>query len=84
MSGQGGLNCDFCSFEVADFTYKNDVWILPQECAQRGRKVQADLLLHLHLIDAAELKLNRIFSGHDVRIRCVQPRNRGVQSVGLS
>src|SRR5208283_2104241 len=67
-----------------DFAHQNDVGILPQEGAQRGRKVQADLFLHLHLIDAAQLKLDRVFRRHDVGIGLVEARNRGVQRVRLA
>ncbi len=41
VAGEGGLDGDFRGFKVADFADQDDVGILPQESAQRGRKVQA-------------------------------------------
>src|SRR5208282_774462 len=43
-----------------------------------------DLLLHLHLVHASQLELNRVFGGHDVGIRLVQPRNGRVERVGFA
>ena len=68
MPRQRCLYRDFCRLEVADLTDQNDVGILSQKGAQRGRKIQTDLLLHLHLVDSRQLKLNRILSGHDVGV----------------
>ena len=36
--------------------------------AQRGGEVQPDLLLHLHLVDAGQLELDRVFRRHDVGV----------------
>src|SRR6266576_1868269 len=75
VSGQCRFNCNFCRFEVSNFTYQNDVGVLPQECAQRGREIQADLLLHLYLVNTLKLELDWILGGHDVGVRGVQTRN---------
>src|SRR6476620_9876247 len=84
VTSEGSFDGDFSSFEVADFTDQNDVGILAQERTQRGREVQADLFLHLHLVDAGKVELHRIFRGHDVRIHCVQRLERGIQRVRLT
>ena len=84
VARERGLDGDFRRFEVSNFADQNDVRVLPQEGAQRGGKVQADLLLHLHLVDALQLELDRIFGRHDVGIGLVQPRDGGIQSVGLA
>ena len=76
VAGESGLDGDFRGFKVADFADQNDVGILPQEGAQRGGKVQADLFFHLHLVDAAQLEFDRIFGRHDVGVGRVQPRDR--------
>ena len=64
------------SFKVADFTDENYVWILSQERAQGGGKVQADLLFHLHLVDSTQLEFDGVFRGHDVGVDGVQARYR--------
>ncbi len=51
-AGERGLDSDLGGFEVADLTDQDDVRILPQERAQGRGEVQADLLVHLHLVDA--------------------------------
>ena len=37
--------------------------------AQRGGEVQADVLVHLHLVDAGEVELDRVLGGGDVARR---------------
>ena len=61
VTGKRRFDSDFSGFEVADFADENDVGILTQEGAQSGGKVQADLLLHLYLIDAGQLEFDGIF-----------------------
>src|SRR5215213_3192982 len=84
VASESGFDGDFSSFEVANFTDQNDVGILAQERTQRGREVQDDLFLHLHLVDAGKVELHRIFRGHDVGIDCVQRLERGVERVCLT
>ena len=43
--------------------------ILTQEGAQRAREREPDLRLHVHLVDAADLVLDRILGGEDVDVR---------------
>ena len=68
VAGQRGLDRDFGGFKVSNFADQDDVGILPQEGAQGGGEVQADLLLHLHLVDALQLELDRILGRHDVGV----------------
>src|SRR6185369_10488131 len=84
VTSESGFDRDFSSFEVANFTDENDVWILAQKRTQRGGKVQTDLFLHLHLVDAGKVELHRIFRSHDVGVDCVQRLERGVQRVCLT
>ena len=58
-------------YVTANLADKDDVRILPQKCAQSSGKVQADLLFHLHLVDALQLKFHRIFCSHNVRVGSV-------------
>ena len=72
MTGERGLDGDFCSFKVSYFTDEDDVGILPQKSAQGRGKIQSDLLLHLHLVYAAKLEFDWILGGHDVGIGLVE------------
>src|SRR5262249_7589686 len=84
VTSEGSFDRDFSSFEVANFTDQNDVRILAQKRTQRGRKVQADLFLHLHLVDAEKIELDRVLRGHDVGVDCVQRLERRVERVRLT
>src|SRR6185369_5610227 len=84
VTSESSFDGDFSSFEVADFADENDVRILAQEGTQRGREVQTDLFLHLHLVDAEEIELHRIFRRHDVGVDRVQRLERGVERVRLT
>ena len=84
MSGECSFDGDLSRFKVANLTHQDDVRILPQESTQGSGKVQADLLFHLHLIDALQLEFDRVLGGHDVSVGLIQARNRGVQRVGFS
>ena len=84
MAGERGLDGDFSRFQVADFADQNDVGILTQERAQGCGEVQADLLLHLHLVDAGELEFDGIFGRHDVGVGLVEREMDRVQRVGLA
>src|SRR6266478_1850496 len=79
-----GLDSNFCRFKVANLSDQNNIRILPQEGTERGGKVQADLLLHLHLVDARQLKLDGVFRGHDVGVHGIQSGDRGIQSIGFA
>src|SRR5216684_8719888 len=71
VAGQRGLDSNFGGFKVTNLTDQNNIGVLAQESAERGGKVQANLLLHLHLVDARQLKLDRVFCGHDVGVNSV-------------
>ena len=73
MAGERRLDRDLGGLEVTDLTDQHDVRILPQERPQGGREVEADRLLHLHLIDPDQLELDGVLGGHDVDLRAVDP-----------
>src|SRR4051812_17170234 len=52
VARERGLDGDLGGLEVAYLADENDVRVLPQEGAERGREVKTYLLLHLNLIDA--------------------------------
>src|SRR6185437_3690265 len=84
VARERSLDRDLRGFEVSNFADQDDVGVLPQKRAQCGRKVQTDLFFHLNLIDAAQLKLDRIFGRHDVRVWLIQARDGRVERVGFS
>src|SRR5882724_1998345 len=84
VSREGGLDPDFRRFKIANLADQNDVGILAQESSERGGKVQANLLLHLYLVDASQLEFDRVFRGHDVGVNGVQRCNGGIQRVRLA
>src|SRR6185437_658422 len=79
-----GLDGNFRGLEVANLADEDHVGILAKESAKSCGEVQADGFLHLHLVHAVKLELDGIFGRHDVGIRLVQQRDRGVKSVGLA
>src|SRR5262245_5422149 len=81
VTGERSLDGDFSRFKVANLTDKNDVGILAKERPEGRGEVQTDLLLHLHLVDAGKVELNRIFGGHDVCLDRVERLERGVKRV---
>src|SRR6266849_2517182 len=84
MPCQRGFNGNFRRFKISNFSHQNDVRVLPQKCPQRRGEVQPNLLFHLHLVDSAQLKFDRIFRGHNVGVDLIQPRHRRVQRVRLT
>src|SRR5215208_2915840 len=84
VAGERGFDGNFSRFKVADLTHKNDVGILAQERSEGSREVQADLFLHLHLIDTGKVELDRVFRGHDVRLDLVQRLESRVERVCLT
>ncbi len=51
---------------ISDFSHQEHVGILTQHRSQHTRESKALLLVHLHLIDAAQPILYRVFDGDDV------------------
>ena len=69
VAGERGLERDLGGLEVADLADHDDVGVLAQEGAQRRREVEPDVLVHLHLVDADEVELDRVLGGRDVGAR---------------
>ena len=63
VAGQRGLDRDLRRLQVADLADHDDVRVLAQDRAQRMREGEADLRLHLDLVDAGQLVLDRILDG---------------------
>ena len=67
VAGERGLNGVLGRFQIADFADQHDVRVVPQDAAQRVAERQADLGVHLNLVDPFELILDRVFGGDDLR-----------------
>jgi hypothetical protein len=63
------FDADLGRLEVADLADHDDVGVLAQEGAQGGGEVEPDLVVHLHLVDADQVELDRVLGGRDVRAR---------------
>src|SRR6185295_1917561 len=61
-----GLERDLGGLAVADLAEEDDVRVLPEDRAERGREREARLLVHLDLVQARELVLDRVLDGDDV------------------
>ena len=72
VTGECGFDGDLRRFKVANLTDQNDVGILAQEGAKSGGEVQPDLFFHLHLVDARQIELDRVFRRHDIGVDCIQ------------
>ena len=84
VAGEGRLDADLGRFIVAGLADHDDVRVLAQEGPERSGKVEPDLVLHLHLVDAHEVELDRVLGRHDVlRVR-VEFAQRRVQRRRLS
>ena len=69
---------------VADFADEDDVRGLPQHGPDDAGEVEADVVLHLDLVDAGQVVLDRVLGRDDLPIRPVQLVQGGVQRGGLA
>ena len=69
VTGERRVDRDLGRLVVANLADHDDVGILAQEGAQPHAKVRPIFGLHLHLVDALELVLDRILGGEDVDAR---------------
>ena len=69
MAGERGLDRDLRGLQVADLADHDDVGVLAQDGAQGVRESQPDLGLHLDLVDAGQLILDRVFDGEQLALR---------------
>ena len=79
VSRQRRLDGDLGRLLVADFADEDDVRGLPQHGADDAGEVQADLVLHLDLVDAGQVVLDRILGRDDLPVRPVQLVQGGVE-----
>ena len=84
MTRQRGLHGNLRRFAIAHFTDHDDVRILAQDGAQRVGKGQVDLGMHLDLVDAFELVLDRVLHGDDLVFQRIDLGQRRIQGGGLA
>src|SRR5258706_272981 len=84
VAGERRLDGDLCRFEITDLADEDDVGILTQEGAKRGGKIEPDLLFHLDLIDALQVKFDRILGRHDICFRGVQRLQGRIKRIRLT
>jgi hypothetical protein len=84
VSGERRMDRDLGRLPVADLAHHDDVGILPQERTKRAGEGEADLRMHVHLMDAAYLVLDRIFGGQNVQVGGVDAVQAGIKGGGLA
>ncbi len=72
VASLGGLDGYFCRLQIADLPHHHHIRVLPQEGAQGAGKGQPSLGVDLHLIDAGQVDLHRIFGGRNIDLGGVE------------
>ena len=73
-----------CGFIVTDLTHQHHIRVLPQDRPQGGREREPGLFVHLHLHDATEAVLHRVFDRDDVDPFVLHEANRRIERGGLT
>src|SRR5690606_6845630 len=84
VAGEGGLDGDAGGLLVADLADEDDVGVHTQVAAQGAGEGEADLPVHLHLVDAGERVFDGILGGLDVDVGVVDLGEGRVESHGLA
>ena len=79
MARERRLDAHLGRLGVAHLPHQDHVGGLPQHGSDDPREIEADLVLDLHLIDAGEVILDRIFRGDDLGVGAVELVERGVE-----
>ena len=79
MARERRLDAHLGGFGVAHLPHQDHVGGLPQHGSDDPREIEADLVLDLHLVDAGEVILDRIFGGDDLGVGAVELVERGVE-----
>ena len=79
VAGQRRLDGGAGGLLVADLADHDHVGVLPQERPQGLGEGQADLLLHLELVDQRQVILDRVLDGADVVLHRADGVQRGVE-----
>src|SRR5437867_7315461 len=84
MAGEGCVDGDGGSFEVADFAEHDDVGGLAEHGAQGQGEGQADGFADLDLVDAPEDVFDGVFDGDDFAVGAVDEVEAGVKGGGFA
>ena len=84
VSGHRGLERDVGRLLVTDFSDEQHVRILTQHRSQHPGEGETLLLVHLHLVDAAQAVFNGVFHGDDVHRFAAARVEGGVEGRRLS
>ena len=57
----GRLDGNVSCFQITNFTYHDDVRILPKKGPEGDCKSQTSLVIHIDLVDARQVDFSRIF-----------------------
>src|SRR3989304_7525236 len=84
MPRECSLDCDFGGLKIADFADQDDVRVLAKEGSKGSREVEADLFLHLHLINSWNVEFDRILRSDDICFRRINTGHCRVKGIGFS
>ena len=71
VAGHGGAQADLGRDLVAHLAHQHHVRVLAQSGAQHALEGELDLLVHLHLVQAGQPILDRVFHRDDLAlVRC--------------
>ena len=79
VAGLRRLDGNFGGFEISDLSHHHHVRVLPQKGAQGAGEGEPRLGIDLHLIDAGQVDLHRIFGGGDVDLCGVENIEAGIE-----
>ena len=80
VSGQSGVDGDFTSFRVTDFTNHDDVGGLTQHGTKGRGEREVDFCVDLDLVDTGKFVFDRVFCGDDLSRRLVEGVVKGEES----
>src|SRR5690349_5637420 len=84
MPGQRRLHSNRCSFRIPNFSYEDNVGILPQDRPESAREAQASAFIDLNLHNPRYAILDGIFDGDDVEPAPLNLRERSVERCRLT
>src|SRR5262249_23882629 len=84
VAGERSLDGDLRRLGVADLAHHDDVGVLAHDRAQPAREREPDRRLHVDLVDAEELVLDRVLDGDDLLVGSVDLVERTVERGGLA
>src|SRR5581483_4167476 len=84
MAGERGLDCDLGGLLIADFADEDNVGVHAEVATEGAGEGQANLAVHLHLVDAGQGVLDRVLRGLDVDVGLVDFAEGGIKGHRLA